>query len=243
MPISFQNQTKNPSQSKSGPPKAKLVKKLIIRLSSLGDVILASAALEVESLHSSPSGGGCHLDVLVSKEYIELLNGHPKVHHLLSFDRHVGFLGWIRFCRELWSTGYDEVYDLHRSLRTRMMFALFFYWGLFEKTRRPRWKTISKQRLKLIPYYFFKGAWPKVWRPTRWVERYSRLVGGKGTERPNLRYLCEASQTEPGQIQIPTHALENYICVMPSSRWISKTWPIQSYIELLRELPHYVVVL
>src|SRR5690348_12590491 len=101
-------------------------KQLVIRLSSLGDVILATSALEVDL-------PGQVIDWVVSKEYVELIHGHPKLNQVFGFDRKSGSSGWIRLCRELWENQYQIIFDLHGSLRTRMMRFLFFYWSIRER--------------------------------------------------------------------------------------------------------------
>ena len=68
---------------------------LMIRLSSLGDVILAASSLSVVQ----PSGTQVHW--VVSKEYASLLRGHPAITKLWEFDRKSGLKGWLSLCGEL----------------------------------------------------------------------------------------------------------------------------------------------
>src|SRR5690349_21043092 len=110
---------------------------LILRLSSLGDVILSSAALEVERL--SHMG----IDWVVAPEFSEPLQGHPKISSLIVFERKTGLRGWFRLCRRLWQSNYAEVLDLHVSLRTWIMRFLFWIWG---RGKGPEWRLLSKQR-------------------------------------------------------------------------------------------------
>src|SRR4051812_21637867 len=117
-------------------------KRLILRLTSLGDVILASSALQVDQTSSQ-------LDWAIAQEYAELIEDHPRIHRLFKFNRKSGFRAWILLSRKIWENNYDEVYDLHRSLRTRLMKVLFFYWGIKEGRRNPSWKSVSKERLRL----------------------------------------------------------------------------------------------
>jgi ADP-heptose:LPS heptosyltransferase len=202
-------------------------KTLILRLSSLGDVILASSVLEINRPNAQ-------LDWVVSKEYSELLRGHPKLHRLFVFDRKQGLKGWVFFCREIWRENYSEVYDLHRSLRTRFMKILFIYWSLKESTPSPLWKSISKEKLKLYLYYLLKKRCPQRWRPTLWVQKFVKLMGGTGQERPNLKHLLK--DQENLQVKSP------YLCVMPSSRWDGKKWPVENYVKTLRNLPYFPVI-
>ena len=205
------------------------MKRLILRLSSLGDVILATSALEV---------GPHRWDWVVASEFSELLEGDPRIGRLFKFERKSGLPGWVKLSRQIWESGYDEIFDLHGSLRTRVMHFLFFYWGTVQRGGKPRWKTISKQRWRLYPYFWLKHYWPKSLRPTPWVERYSKRVGGSGLERPQLTHLLNKKRDERDWKELP----EKYTCIMPSSKWDGKKWPVEHYFKVCGRLPHLPVI-
>lgn len=198
-------------------PQKSKKKKLIIRLSSLGDVILATSALEVARMR------GEKWDWLVAVEYGDVLRGHPALGKLWLFDRKSGRAGWTKLCREILESGdYDEVFDLHRTLRSR----------IFARVARsvvgaPPIRRVSKSRWQLYGYFFFKALWPKVFRPSPWVRRYSLAVGGTGAERPDLRHLLEGTSNPVSE--------KNYLCVMPSSKWDGKKWPVEKFVRFLSE--------
>ncbi|MFO0451665.1 MAG: glycosyltransferase family 9 protein, partial [Pseudomonadota bacterium] len=81
--------------------------KLLIRLSSLGDVVLAAAALEVFRRR------GEKVDWLVAREFAPLLEGHPSIRRLWVYDRREGFRGWWRLAQQLCGQNYVDVFDLH----------------------------------------------------------------------------------------------------------------------------------
>src|SRR6185437_7569337 len=89
-------------------------KRLIIRLSSLGDVVLATSALV------ALAEGENHW--VVASEYAGLLNGHPRIARVWEFDRRKAgsLLDWLDFCALLWSQKFTEVLDLHCSWRSRV---------------------------------------------------------------------------------------------------------------------------
>jgi ADP-heptose:LPS heptosyltransferase len=198
-------------------------KRLHLRLSSLGDVILASAALQVKKA-----------DWVVSKEFAELLVSHPSLGKLWCLDRKQGLRAWFQLCRMLWEEKYTHVYDLHGSLRTRLMKVFFLFWSLFEGKRFPQWKSVSKQRGRFLLYLVLKKRVPRSLRPQPWIYRHSKLVGGTGQEKPDLRYLV-GNQTLNSVF--PEGIAPRYLCVMPSSKWDGKKWPISHYLSLLHSGP------
>ena len=205
---------------------------MIFRLSSLGDVILATAALSVANYEPAST------DWVVSKEYAGLLCGHPAIRKVWTFDRREGLGAWVKLCRELAASAeYDEVLDLHASLRTRLARALFL---LFGKGTSPRWQTISKSRWRRWGYCAFKSLWPRAARPVGTVIKSAKLAGGSGTERPDLRHLF----TVPLSPVLPVEFKPgSYLCVMPAARWSGKCWPVGKYVALLSRLGLPAVVL
>jgi len=208
--------------------------RLLIRLSSLGDVIQATSAFE----HFSKIGE--KVDWLVATEYAELLEGHPAIRKVWSFDRKTGFSGWWRLGRALWAENFTEVIDLHASLRSRTLRVLFRIWGIGRTGAT--WKVHAKLRHRLWGFYVFKRFWSKNLRPTPQTARFARLLGGSGDERPNLKHLLKTPVARAFRLpQTP------YLCVMPGSRWAGKRWPVARFVEALaksaRENEGRVVVL
>lgn len=205
-------------------------RRLVIRLSSLGDVILASSFLQTERAAHG-------VDWVVAEEYAELLEGHPKIRNLWKYDRRTGLKAWIRLCEKLRNENYDEIIDLHSSLRTAIARVLFFFWTLRGPT--PRWIRVSKSRIRFYGYILFKNSWPKSWRPQAWVERYSHLGGGKGSSRPDMTHLLRCSSKTENE----HWRNEPTLCVMPSSRWSGKRWDTQKFFEVLRQQKRLPIIL
>ncbi|MDR3608200.1 MAG: glycosyltransferase family 9 protein [Oligoflexia bacterium] len=217
-------------------------KTLMIRLSSLGDVILASAALTAAERRQSPS----QIHWVVSREYASLLRGHPAIHRLWEFDRSTGFLGWLKLCEKLWQEGFSEVIDLHSTLRSKLAKLYFFVRSKLAssrlaKTPMPEWRTLDKQRIRLYGYFIFRALWPEDWRPGALVEKFSKVAGGDGSERPDLSHLLRQGASLPEDFL--AFASRPYLVVMPSSRWEGKKWPVRQFLQCLLKFGMPVVVL
>ncbi len=205
--------------------------RLIIRLSSLGDVILASGAL----------GAFEKADWVVAREYSEVLNGHPNVGRVWAFDRKSGLRGWLKLLRELHAEAYDEVIDLHQTLRTWIAQHYFEYmWRKAGHGHRAVWKVCRKPRIRTWGYFFFKELWPRTWRPGLIIDRYAGFLGrARGDLRPNLRHLL-VGMNWPKQLETPSAP---YYCVMPGSQWKGKRWPVRSFASLVSLLQRPVIVM
>ncbi|MGK5083744.1 glycosyltransferase family 9 protein [Bdellovibrionota bacterium FG-1] len=201
-------------------------RKLVFRLSSLGDVVLASTVLEV-------ARGSSSFDWVVSKEFVPLLEGHPAIGRVWAFDRSEGFWGWWRLCRRLALLEYEEVWDLHVTIRTRIARLCFIGYLNFARSKismaqSPRWKKFNKERWKMWGVCLFRRSWPRVWAPRAFVERFAIFAGGTGCERPNLTHLVQQKST-------PIRSYP-YYCVMPGSKWPGKCWPAEKFLEVIRLL-------
>lgn len=201
---------------------------LVFRLSSLGDVVLAASVL------STPAARAARLDWVSLPENMALLQGHPAVSRLIPFERATGLSGWVRLCRKLWLESHDEVWDLHSSLRTGVARLLFALWDL-SRGRLPRaWRRVSKQRLRKSGYYVFKRLWPRRFRPSPFFQLCADLPGQRiddeRTPGPDLRHLVDPKQKELWRQEIG----ERYYCVMPSSRWPGKQWPVEFFVEWIK---------
>lgn len=89
---------------------------LIIRFSSLGDVILISPV--IKKLFVS----GYEVDVLTKKKYKEFFKLNPEIKNILLLDDYKSIWSLIKIIR---SQQYYRIIDLHRNLRT-LIIKLFF---------------------------------------------------------------------------------------------------------------------
>ncbi len=183
--------------------------RLIVRLSSLGDVVLSLAAVD-------PSWKTTYV---VSKPYGALIRGHPHVASVVEFDRAGGLREWWRLSRELADRKFDQVLDLHRNLRSRILRLAFFVKGASSQFR-----TVSKQRFRFWAFLFLKEKLLPSLRPTRWVERYSEIGTGHAGTRPSLAHLVKSSDKR----------VAGRMGLMPSSRWPSKEFPLSLWRQVIQ---------
>lgn len=191
------------------------MKRLVFRLSSLGDLILSQSVLE------PPFEGETHW--VVAKEFEGLVVGNPKIARVWGFERREsgGFLSWLRFLADLRREEFDEVLDLHMTLRTRIARLYFRFFA-----PKTRWRRISKERFRRAGYELFKRAWPRSLRPIHFARKCAELAGGYGNERPNLRWLITGADAGRGK--------RNRIGLVPSSAWPGKEWPVERYLDWIK---------
>ena len=87
---------------------------LLIRLSSLGDILLMTPLLNLLRT-ACPQA---QIDVLVKAEYRDLLRFHPGITRLLAFDSRQPLLHTLRSLR---ADRYDLALDLHCTPRSQLL--------------------------------------------------------------------------------------------------------------------------
>jgi heptosyltransferase-2 len=122
---------------------------LIIRLSSLGDIVLTTpviAALKAKFPDSE-------LFFLTKARYADLLRNDPRITSLVEFDpakRHKGVSGLMRLISQLRSYDLDPLIDLHANLRSFLIRHLVKSRVKlkYRKRRLPRWSMVHLKFLK-----------------------------------------------------------------------------------------------
>ncbi len=122
---------------------------LVIRFSSIGDVILTTPVMRA----LREKFGGARIDVLVKKEFSEIFEGSPFVDGVIGFDSAKS--GVLKLCKELNKNDYSIVIDLHRNIRSRLI-LLFVKAGrklAYKKgAMKRRLLTAFKIRFKNMPH-------------------------------------------------------------------------------------------
>ena len=92
---------------------------LILRLSSIGDVILTTPLIRAVRERFPQA----EITFLVKGEFADLIRHNPRIDRLIPFDKTTGFRGWREVRRTVRQERFDWVIDLHRNARTRYLKA------------------------------------------------------------------------------------------------------------------------
>ena len=208
---------------------------LLIRLSSLGDILLMTPSLNLLRT-ACPQA---QIDVLIKAEYRDLLRAHPGINRLLAFDSRQPLLRTLRGLR---ADRYDLALDLHCTPRSQVLLR-----GL----RAHRKLTYNKQVLRRA--LLVRLGWNTLRRMTPVPELYTaplRHLGLTGCLGPPTMHLdpesMEAMQAHIAR-SLPDAPDQPLLAVAPGARWPTKRWPVARFAavaqELAREKQAAVVVL
>ena len=185
-----------------------LNKILIIRLSSLGDILLTTPF--VRSLRQQ--NPGIIIDFLLKEQYSAVLDNNPYISNIYHYK------SGNELIEKLSSNSYTLIIDLQNNKRSgRITSALNVPVRKFEK------RSIDKFLLVNFRINRLKNAPPV-------PEKYSEtLPGFKVDGKGNELFLSEMKN--PSQAETVMH-----IGMAPGSRHLTKMWPKEYYIELANML-------
>ena len=202
-----------------------LSKVLVLRLSSIGDIILTSPFLRVFKGRFPET----QLHYVVRKEYAELLRWNPHIDDLITVDVSHGRRALETLNLALSGERYDAVFDLHNHLRTRIIRN-----GISRHIH-----SINKRALRRL---LLVGAHINTYGdvvpvPDRYIETGARYGLVPDTRGPELFYpdevrdaaaalLVASGWSEPAPL----------IGICPGSQHFTKRWPLERYSELTRVL-------
>ena len=114
-------------------------KALIIRFSSIGDIILTTPSIRCLSIQ-----GDYQVDLLTHERFAHVLKDNPYLNKIIAFTEDLSILS-----RQIIEEEYTVIIDLHKSIRSYLLRVLLRQkvYG-FNKLRIKRWwRVLSKQRM------------------------------------------------------------------------------------------------
>jgi len=200
------------------------MKILVVRFSSLGDVVLTTAA--IEALREDVPGAELHF--LTKPIYHEVFEHHPAV-QLVQWDPRAGL---YRLASKLRRAGYDLIADLHGNLRTRLLRYL---------VPRPRWVRLDKRSMARRAAVWFRS--PALLSGEHVIDRYLSALGRVGVRpirrRPRI-HVPEHQRQRARQLleQAGWDGAAPIVALAPAGRWGAKAWPVTHWQSLLALLRH-----
>lgn len=199
----------------------KKVKILIIRFSSIGDIVLTTPVIRCLR---KKYGDTAEIHYLTKKAFVGLLVNNPYLDKVVSFEKEVDEL-----IPSLKEENFDFIVDLHKNLRSkRVKLAL-----------RKKTYTFSKLNFKKFLLVKLKvNRLPKI----HIVERYLNAVRPLGVENDNegLDYfITNTEEVNPESFGVT----ENYIAFAIGAQFATKVLPTNKIIEILDGIKQPVVLL
>lgn len=198
------------------------MKILLIRFSSIGDIVLTSPVVRCLKAQLP----GMELHVLTKLRFRELYALNPSVDKVYTIEASVD-----EVIPELRKEHYDHIVDLQRNLRSI---------GLWRKLRRPR-TTFPKLNIrKWLLVNFHLDLMPDV----HIVDRYFRAVRSLGVVNDGKGLDFFIDPTDEMDINdLPSEYHEGYIAMVIGGKHYTKILPAHKAAEVIRSLDRPVILL
>jgi lipopolysaccharide heptosyltransferase I len=207
---------------------------LIIKPSSLGDIVLALPALT--ALHKSFSDA--RISWLIRPEFAPLLENHPHLNDTIIFDRK--FLGKAWFHPRALAS----LLSLIRRLRRSKFDAVIDLQGLF-RTASLAWLSGCKERLGManareLAHIFYTHKTKRQQDCIHVVDYYLKVIQAMGASKTQVQFVLP---TEPTVADSVNTLLinrdikpDNYAVFVPGSAQEAKCWPAHNFASLAEKM-------
>lgn len=197
---------------------------LIIRLSSIGDIMLATPFIR-QTRNRFPDA---EIGFVIKKKFSSLLSENPHIDYL--YELKPGRLKEL--IREINPLRYDYVFDLHNNIRS----GIIGYRLKKNYINHIRKDKLRQQKLVRFKINSYKNNKPI---PERYLE-VGKPVGVKD-DKQGLEYYwnSDAEQKVNGILEkIPKHRKNILIGIAPGAGFYTKRWPVEYFINLINKLEH-----
>jgi lipopolysaccharide heptosyltransferase I len=206
---------------------------LLIKPSSLGDVVMALPALSALR-RSFPQA---RISWLIRPEFAPLLEGHPHLDEVILFNRRLHGKAWhsptagrdlVGLIAKLRSSRFDAVLDLQGLFRT----GLLAWLSGCRRRFGPHWREMA--------YLFYTTSIPPRVEWAHVVDYYLKLVETMGAGDRRAEFVLPAKPVAAGaaHVLLAQHRIkpDGYAVVIPGSAQTSKCWPAERFAALVDRL-------
>jgi len=207
---------------------------LIIKPSSLGDIVLALPALTA----LRKSFPDARISWLIRPEFAPILENHPHLDEIIIFDRK--FLGKAWF--HPGASG--SLLSLIKQLRRADFDAVIDFQGLF-RTASMAWLSGCKKRFGIagareFAHLFYTHKIKQTKDCIHLVDFYLKIIKAAGATELDVQFILpehpEAADAVNRLLKSHYVSPDNYVVFIPGSAHEDKRWPIERFAELAQKI-------
>ncbi len=197
---------------------------LVIRLSSIGDILLATPLLRLLRKRFPEA----RIDFAVKAMYMDLLRTNPHIDKVWALDADAGKAGLVALGEELEQVPYDLVIDIHKNFR-----SLY----LRRRIRPARVVVLKKYYLKR--FLLVKTGWNLYREIVPVHRRYINTMAAWDLQDDGLglEFHVDAKVAETVNHKLASLQQEPLLVgLAPGAGFANKRWPMEYYLDLARRL-------
>jgi heptosyltransferase-2 len=215
-----------------------VAKTLIIRFSSVGDIILSSLLIRTFRKRFPEA----QIDFLVKAEYAELLRGNPHLTRILEFPAGGTFTDLKHLRRKVRAANYDLIVDIHGNLRSRYVALGASMVARYRKRTLARRALVHLKWNLYAPHHEPPSVALRYLAPVRRFDVIDDALGLEVFLDTHDRAVASSLLREAG-----LETVRPLVGIAPSARHRTKIWPPERYARaaalFLQHRPGAVVLL
>ena len=193
---------------------------LVIRLSSIGDIVLSTPIYRILKKKFPNS----QIDILTKSEFAEILQYNPNIDNVLCFQKNDSVFNWRK---KIIFNSYDVILDLHNSLRSKIL-------RLFSaKKNYVICKNIFKRTLLIkLRLNFFKKNIPI---PLKYIA-VGKSIGIEDDKLGLEIFIPDEIKTSANEKLNNFLNQKKIIVISPTAKHKTKIFPKEKFIEFAKKI-------
>lgn len=196
---------------------------LLIRLSSIGDIVLTTPVIRALRKHFPLA----QIDFLTKECFVPLLENNPHLNHIITLESSLKSTS-----EKIVKGQYELVIDLHNNLRTKALYALTpvsIYWLTYQKKRFRKWATVQ-----------FKIPYPKI----HVTDQYFTAVKSLGIENDHRGLEFHLTSEEIKEtVNVPFTHSAGYAVFSLGATHFTKKMPFEQWELLCHQIKMPIILI
>ena len=204
---------------------------LVIRFSSIGDIVLATSPLKTIR-RAYPDA---QITFLTLDTFAPLLEYHPDIDALVSISKRMSLIELWGFADHIRRKQYRHIFDLHNSIRSNLV-TLRSSSPVYQ-LKKPRWN-------RFLLFYFHHNEFASDFSTLKMYHEHLGSIWNENDDLPaTLLKVSNYEQKMARNMLLDKNIFDEFIAVVPGAAWTQKQWPAEKYIETLNQLDLPAVLL
>ena len=195
---------------------------LVIRFSSIGDIVLTTSFLKsIKIKYNNPE-----IHFLTLERFSSILEMQPDIDRIIELNSEAGIKGLIELSGYIKSSQYDKVFDLHGSIRSKIITLGLN--NITSKVKKPR-------LLRLFLFQLHLNLFPEGYSASA---MYHECIDNYDTLSIPKTELIVSNIEKKSAISILNDrgAKDKFIVMVPGAAWPQKQWQINKYSKVIDEI-------
>lgn len=197
---------------------------LILRLSSIGDILLSTAFIRQTRI-KFPSA---KIDFVIKKEFFDLIRYNPHINYIYKFDSKSGLKELLRLREKINNQNYDYIFDIHNNFRTKILTSRI-------KSAK-KWKIKKNKFIRALLVYTKINLYKNIKQtPFKYLD-VGKTAGIKDDFQGLEIFWKDYIERKVNNILYNKNIRYGYLIIVPGAGFYTKRWPVEHFKKLIKKI-------